>query len=279
MASIVRAALDRAGADPWADVARQVRAWAAAQSIALRDAIVLVPFVQLLAPARRAFALESGWMPRVETTRTLAEALGPPPARGSGELGWGVAHDTLLAQQMLTRQRWVGDWPRRDPRGFADVAARVVATGHSLLSRAAELRPEARETWWSSARASLRDAAGAGGKERLLAGLALEWAAQSNATANDRLFGLRPAGWATVVAGGAEPLLEALVDGGSAPALRIDTDVDPEHPFDAMAELVAPAFRRCDGFEDEAMGAAAQALLHVDRGETPVALISQDRAL
>ena len=42
---------------------------------------------------------------------------------------------------------------------------------------------------------------------------------------------------------------------------------------------VAPAFHVCDGFEDEAAAAAAQVLAHVDRGETPVALIAQDRAL
>ena len=57
----------------------------------------MLPFVQLLAPARRAFAGRGAWLPRIETTRTLAASLGPPPARGSGELGWGIAHDTLLA--------------------------------------------------------------------------------------------------------------------------------------------------------------------------------------
>jgi len=41
----------------------------------------------------------------------------------------------------------------------------------------------------------------------------------------------------------------------------------------------APAFHISDGFEDEAAAAAAQVLAHVERGETPIALIAQDRAL
>ncbi|MGZ5894407.1 MAG: hypothetical protein ACXWJ7_17515 [Caldimonas sp.] len=113
MAAIARTSIEASAPDPWKAIARAVHDWSATQRIELRDAIVLVPFVQLLAPARRAFALAGGWMPRVETTRTLADSLGPPPARGSGELGWGIAHDTLLAMQTLSRQSWVGDWARR----------------------------------------------------------------------------------------------------------------------------------------------------------------------
>ena len=62
------------------------------------------------------------------------------------------------------------------------------------------------------------------------------------------------------------------------PALHIDTDVDPGAPFRDLP-AVAPAFHVCDGFEDEAAAAAAQVLVHVERGDTPVALIAQDRAL
>ena len=50
----------------WDTVACVIRDWAAAQGIALRDAIVLLPFAQLLAPARAAFASSSGWMPRID---------------------------------------------------------------------------------------------------------------------------------------------------------------------------------------------------------------------
>ena len=97
----------------------------------MRDAVVLLPFVQLLAPARRAFAAAGGWMPRIETTRTLAASLGPPPRRGPASSAGASRHDTLLAMQQLAGQRWAADWSRRDPRGFAQSAARVVATAHS----------------------------------------------------------------------------------------------------------------------------------------------------
>ncbi len=279
MVTIARSTVDVSGVAPWDAVAQRIREWTAEHNIALRDAIVLVPFLQLLAPARRSFATGGGWMPRVETTRTLAEALGPPPLRGSGEAGWGVAHDTVLAMQALARQPWGADWRQRDPWGFARAAARVVDAAHELISAAAALAPNERELWWSSARDALRSGAGPGQRERLLAHVALEWAARSVASDTDRLFALRPAAWVVVAAGGADPLADALLARGVAPSLRIETDVDPSRPFAEAALREAPAFRLCDGFEDEAEAAAAQALAHVERGETPVALIAQDRAL
>ncbi len=279
MATIVRSAVDVSGNAPWDAIVHRVQGWVLEQGVVLRDTVVLVPFAQLLAPGRRAFAGAGGWMPRVETTRTLAASLGPPSRRGSGELGWGIAHDTLLAMQTLSRQSWAGDWPRRDPRGFAQGAARVVTTAHQFMAAAANEVPAGRDEFWTRARETLRSPGGPGSKERLLAQVALEWAARSGGAATDRLFALRPAAWVMVTAGGVDPLAEALLLAGAAPALRIDTDVDPADPFVDRSRGEAPAFHVCDGFEDEAAAAAAQVLAHVERGETPVALIAQDRAL
>ena len=64
-------------AQVWARVAEATAHWAAQAELPLRDVVVLVPFVQLLDPARRAFASRGGWQPRVETTATLASALAP----------------------------------------------------------------------------------------------------------------------------------------------------------------------------------------------------------
>jgi ATP-dependent helicase/nuclease subunit B len=47
-----------------------------------------VPYAQLLAPARQAFAARPGWQPRIETTATLAAALAPPPGRQAGQLSF-----------------------------------------------------------------------------------------------------------------------------------------------------------------------------------------------
>ena len=53
----------------WNAIAAECAEWARQASVAWRDAVVLVPFVELLAPARRAFARLGTWMPRIGTTR------------------------------------------------------------------------------------------------------------------------------------------------------------------------------------------------------------------
>src|SRR6478736_4144018 len=49
----------------WQDIAAACADWARQASVSWRNAVVLVPFVELLAPARRAFARLGTWMPRV----------------------------------------------------------------------------------------------------------------------------------------------------------------------------------------------------------------------
>ena len=93
------------------------------------------------APARRAFAAAGGWMPRVETTRTLAASLGPPPRRGSGELGSTPPLDTLLARSCCRPalgRRVVAPRPRA---ASAQPSAALVATAHELLGRCAAQPP------------------------------------------------------------------------------------------------------------------------------------------
>jgi ATP-dependent helicase/nuclease subunit B len=279
MATIVQTIADTPGSDRWMVIAGRVAAWSAAHGLALRDIVLLVPFAQLLAPARRAFASTGAWMPRIETTRTLAASLGPPTEPGSGELGWGPAHDTLLAMQTLARQPWGGEWSRRDSRGFARAAARVVATAHQFMSAVAAVPPGERGPWWERARETVRPQAGPGARERLLVQIALEWAARSATPASDRLFALRPAAWIVVVAGGADPLAAALLQQAEVPTLVVDTDTPSDDPFRDIASDTVATRAVCDGFEDEASAAAAQLIAHVERGETPVALIAQDRVL
>ena len=279
MATIAPTSPAATEADPWTGVARRVVDWATRHELALRDVVLLVPFLQLLAPARRAFAAAGAWLPRIETTRTLAASLGPPEEPGSGELGWGIAHDNLLAAQTLARQPWGTEWSRRDPRGFARGAARVVATAHQLRIAAGSLPPDEREAWWACARETLRAPGGPGARERLLAQVALEWAARSGAPDSDRLFSLRPAAWVVAVAGGSDPLAMSLLRRAAVPTLVVDTDAALDDPYRDLAPDRAPAFAVCDSFEDEASAAAAQAILHVERGEAPVALIAQDRVL
>ena len=269
--------------DGWDTIAARCAEWAREGSVSWRDAVVLVPFVELLAPARRAFARLGTWMPRIETTRTLAASLGPPTA-ADGESGFEAALDTLVATQLLGRQRWGEEWMRRDRRGFEHAAARVATTARELARAASSLAPSSRPAWWQAARGALDGGVGGpGGLEKQLARVAVEWAANApESSSTDRLFGLRPSAWIAIQAGGADRLALALLGEGDAPALVVDTDAPLDQPFTSIArELAAeaPAHALCDGFEDEAWAAAAQVLDHLGRGERPVALVALDRLL
>ena len=71
-------------ASAWRATATAIRGWLEERGVDRRDAVVLVPFVQLIDPLRRALAADSGWMPRVETARTLAEGLNPAADAAGG---------------------------------------------------------------------------------------------------------------------------------------------------------------------------------------------------
>ncbi len=263
-------------------MAAQTLCWAAAEQLEVRDLIVLVPFAQLLPPARRAFAQTGGWMPRIDTTQTLAASLGPATPPEPGQISFDAGADVLAAAQLLRSQAWGAAWARRDPRGFARAAADVVSAAQGLARAAAALHPDEREAHWAAGRALLAPVPGPGATERLLGRVALEWASFAAAPATDRLFGLRGSGWVAVQAGGLEPLTGRLVAYAAetgAPCLVIDADPSPEHLFSLLAEEATPTSAVCDGFEHEAQSAAAQVLLHLARGEQPIALIAQDRLL
>jgi ATP-dependent helicase/nuclease subunit B len=266
----------------WDAIAIASADWAQHASLAWRDVVVLVPFVELLAPARRAYARRGTWMPRIETTRTLAASLGPPTS-ADAESSFDAALDGLVATQLLARERWGAEWMRRDRRGFEHVAQRVAATARELGRAASAMPPSSRPAWWQSARDALDGTPGGpAGLEKMLARIAVEWAATAPDASTDRLFRLRPSAWIAIQAGGPDRLAMALLADGDAPALVIDTDVPLDAPFaDVARELAAdpPAHALCDGFEDEAWAAAAQALDHLGRGERPVALVALDRVL
>lgn len=282
MATIVRLALenDIYARDRWGAIADTAIAWTDAQRTLLRDAVVLVPFAQLLSPARRAFGRAGGWMPRIETTKTLAASLGPPAPAQLGQVSFDPTLDALNGAALLRSQAWGAAWARRDARGFEQAVSALVATAHELVRGAAAVPPSARAAHWAAARELLAPASGPGATERLLARVALEWACLAPAPATDRLFTVPPpAAWIIVQAGGPDALTTRLITDGPAPALVLDTDPADDAPFAGLGANRAPAFALCDGFEHEAQCAAAQILAHVQRGELPIALIAQDRVL
>lgn len=280
MTTIVRLPLEKPVLDPWPDVAGAIAAWAQAQGVALRDAVVLVPFAQHLPLARRAFARAGGWMPRIETTMTLARSLAPPAELHPSQLRFDPALDRLAARRLLRGQPFGLAWQRRDARGFDHAVRVLVQTAHALARAAAAVPPDRREAHWAQGRELLAVGGGPGGTERLLARIALEWAASGAEPATDVLFALRPSAWIVVQAGGPQPLASALLESAAGlPRLLLDTDPPPDDPLQGVAAGARVAVAACADFEAEAQRCAAEVLAHLARGQAPLALVAQDRLL
>lgn len=256
----------------WAAVAAQARQWLAARQLPLRDAVVLLPFAALLAPVREAFAAQGGWLPRIETTLTLAASLGPPPLPAPGALSGDLVLDRLNAQALLRQQPWGKARERRDPRGFGHIVAALVDAAQGFADGAAVIAPAQRSAWWATARDALPPPAAPAAFETLLLRVAVEWAAQAGAGATDVLFTCRPSAWIAVRVGGSDAMAEALTAATGAPGFVIDTDAAP-------APGTAPQRWVCDGLEQEALAAAALVIEALNEGRTPVALVALDRVL
>jgi len=123
--------------------------WMDERDVVLREAVVLVPFVQLIDPLRRSLAAAGGWMPRVETARTLAESLAPAPDADAGAPTLSPPIDRLIARKLLLGQRWGVTWSLRDGLGFDQAIGRLVATVHELLHAMATKPPTRRAAAWA----------------------------------------------------------------------------------------------------------------------------------
>ncbi len=300
--------------EAWTRIAAMVHGWAAEQGLPLRDLVLLVPFVQLIDPARRAFGKHGGWQPRIETTSTLAAALAPPLANAAGEVCGIDVVDALLLSQLLRRQPSMAAWERRDRRGFNQAVAAAVVTAHELWRTAGARPPAMRADYWAQARHLVGLAVGAGvdgppapgALESALAQVALEWACIAAPPATAALFAHQPSAWVVVSAGGEDTLAQALLACSAVPALHINTGVKAGVKDDGMdrenereserdndgavstvdddffadaALLPAPLLIVADGLELEALAAASAVITALDAGHAPVALVALDRIL
>ncbi len=282
MTAIARQRLDRGPVDAafWPALAGLSLRWLAQAGVAPRDAIVLLPYTGLLPCARTAFARLGGWQPRIETPETLAATLGPPIAARAGTPSGDRPTDRLIAASLLRGQPFGAAWAERDPRAFDAAVAMLVDTAQGLMRGAADLAARERDGWWARLRDELVPIAGPGATERLLARIALEWAASADAPATDALWALRPAGWIALCAGGEPPLLRRLLDDAAQagiPVLRLEADPPLAEPFDTAASLPPAVCSLAIGLEEEASAAALAVLEALDRGCAPVALIAEDR--
>ncbi|MCI1192757.1 PD-(D/E)XK nuclease family protein [Calidifontimicrobium sp. SYSU G02091] len=266
-------------AEAWRAWARRMRRALDDAAVSPADAVVLLPFAELLPVARSAFAALGGWQPRVETTHTLADALGPPPARVPEAPSGDRVVDRLVAAALLRARDGSAAWARRDPRGFDHAVDAVVDAAHALMHAVAAQPPGQRHAWWQRARALLAPIEGPGRTERLLARVAVEWAALDDVQPTDRLWAARPAAWVTVAGVGGDALVSSLAAHAGAPVVDVRLVADAASGFARAASLPPPRRLVCDGFEDEAEAAAAEVLQAVQDAATPVLLVALDRAL
>jgi ATP-dependent helicase/nuclease subunit B len=238
--------------------------------------LVLLPYAQLRPVAARLWAqcIGDGFSPQFETTMNwCADRFThvPSPTDLRLEHAW----DILTAQNLLVQAGLA--------EHQASLASRLVETAHQLAPLAAACAPAARAQWAQRAREAsvLGMSDGTLAWEIAVARIAVEWAAISG-YASDVLFDpalCHDVDCLVMVRGIVDdPLAEGLKQVWQERLLVLPLSL-------ANATLDSPAtqdpvrLHACGDAEDEAQRCAAQALVHVERGRFPVALVSSDRAL
>ena len=236
--------------------------------------VVLVPFAQLMAEAKDAWAAfcrqqgqPSAFVPRFETTSNWAGSA-QGFAFGPQDLRLDAAHDGLTATNLLA-QAGLGAQQHA-------LQGRLVEAAWSLAKLAAAQSPSTRLAWGARLASQIDSglAATALELELALARIALAWASASSYP-TDVLFSANIAAEVDllVVLDGfqAEPLADAL----KAHFYERSVSVTLKTP-----ELVGQfSLHAALDLEDEAHRAAACVLAHVAAGRSPVGLVAQDRLL
>lgn len=260
----------------WSAVVQRIEATLTRHTLPPERLLVLLPYVQLIGPARRAWATAhpNGFPPRFETSRHWAASLGPwspAPTDPSGDM----ARDSLVAEALVDRMAK----GLRDPGLRTELVARLVDAARQLVPLAAAVPPGRRAAWAERQ----RDALGAGPPwESLVANLALVWV-DSAGFATDVL-------WSEVATPGLAAdrlcLLQGFQDDPLGRALA--THWHGRSDVLSLAELMeecganagqTPGLQACADPEDEARRAAATVILRVNEGRVPLALVANDRLL
>lgn len=264
----------------WRRVAAVSADWLAGQGAAVRDAVLLLPFAQQIAPARRAWLAQGGWQPRITTSRSLASALGPTALAAPDQLSGDAAIDAFTADRLLADQSWVQPLKRSSSRDYRVALTRLVDTAQALARAAAQVPPAERAAFMALAHERLAALdAGPGLLERALAQVALAWVASDDRRpATDTLFALRPSAWIWLRAGGPDPLAQALL-AGDVPALCLDADLDLDQPWTGFTPAAQVQQAVAPDFETLAEQTATAVVQHLNAGRRPVALLAQDRVV
>lgn len=266
------AALPTPDALCWQQAMDQLAAVVRVRGVHPAEAVVLLPYAQLIQQARRAWAAQAGetfFVPRFETTMNWASGLGGTlglHVPSGDDLRMDVAVDMLTAASLLGR---AGLGNQQDA-----LAGRLVEAAWSLAGVAAAVVPAGRRAW--SERLALTLGAGLDSPvlalEAAVGRIALAWAAASSYP-TDRLFQAKPQLFAVLEGFQADPLIEALKAHFGDRSVSIPLCLSQEGPS------APPALHVAQDAEDEAGRAAACVLAHLAQGRSPVALIAQDRQL
>ncbi len=238
------------------------------------QAVVLLPYAQLMQQARHAWAAHVGqtsFVPRFESTLNWADSLGGAQGvfvPGPDDVRMDMAIDSLTAASLLER---AGLARHQDV-----LASRLVEAAWSLAGVAAAVVPTERPAWGERMvrllEADIESPVLA--FEAAIARIALAWAANS-AYATDRLFGANPLLLVVMEGFQQDPLAQALQAHWPERTLSIAL----AEPLRSHAPPPCPALHAAEDAEDEAERAAACVLQHLAQGRSPVALIAQDRQL
>ena len=266
----------------WARVAAVSAEWLASVGAPARDEVLLLPFAQQIAPARRAWLAQGGWQPRITTSHSLASNLGPTALPAPGQLSGDAAIDAFSADRLLAGQSWIEPVKRSNPRDYRVALARLVDTAQALTRAAAQVPPAERAAFMDAARLRLAQLdTGPGLLERALAQVALAWvAADDRRPATDVLFTLRQSAWIWLRAGGPDALAQALLaQAGDLPVLCLDADLDLDQAWAGFTPSARVEEAVASDFETSAQQAATAIVQHLNAGRRPVALLAQDRVV
>ena len=238
--------------------------------------VVLLPYLQLVEPARRAWAElhPSGFGPRFETTRSWASSLAPwwpAPSDVSGDM----ARDSLVAEAMMARMVKGG----ADPALRPVLVSRLVEAVRSIAPLAAARPPATRAEWANEQ----QEALGPGPHwESLIASLALVWA--GNASYPTDVL------WGDAAAPGVVAERLWILQGfqhdplGAALGSHWGERAEVSELFGLLNTGAEGApglwtLQSCADAEDEALRTAATVVARINAGHFPLALVANDRRL
>lgn len=239
------------------------------------QAIVLVPFAQLIQEAKQAWVASENlpangavFVPRFESTLNWARGLGGYTPK-DGDLCLDAAFDAITARSLLQRAGL--------SEHIAMLAPKLLEAAWSLAGVAAAVAPERRIAWGAELAQTLLAGLSepALSFEAAIGRLALAWCSTS-AFATDHLFQAEPKLLVVIDGFQSEPLVEAL-------ALKLGsrcTRITLHHTGNGHEGVVN--LHAATDFEDEAERASACVIEHLSRlprSARPIGLVALDREL